>query len=265
MKTFTKEELISELEAICNRGWFTSTRGKNDGALGNTLEDLLGIEENNLPIPNASEWELKTKRIGTSSLTSLVHPEPSPRALKMVPQILLPRYGWPHKGAGTTHPKSELSLRMTLTNETRTDRGFNFVVDRKSKRIVVTFDAASVDKRHKEWLKTVKARTGLGDIDPNPYWGFDDLAAIIRAKLTNAFYVEAERRRNSKGLEEFLFKRVTIVSNFTFSGFLKLAEKGILKIDFDARTGHNHGTKFRIKSNYLPDLYENTQVVIDRD
>jgi hypothetical protein len=77
--------------------------------------------------------------------------------------------------------------------------------------------------------------------------------------------VEAERRRNSEGLEEFLFKRVTIQSNFKFDWILELAENGIMKIDFDARTGHNHGTKFRIKSNYLPDLYENTQVVIDRD
>ncbi|HAB54736.1 MAG TPA: hypothetical protein DCE80_21595 [Ignavibacteriales bacterium] len=27
-------------------------------------------------------------------------------------------------------------------------------------------------------------------------------------------------------------------------------------VDFDARTGHNHGTKFRIKQNKLPLLYE---------
>ena len=264
MKTFSKQQLIIELDAICDRGWVTSSRGKNDGALGNTLEDLLGIEENNLPIPNASEWELKTKRIGTTSLTSLVHPEPSPRGLRMVPQVLLPRYGWPHKGAGSRHPKSELSLRMTLTNESRTDRGFNFVVDRKSKRIVVTFDSRHVDERHAKWLETVKNRAGLGDIDPNPYWGFDDLSAIVRAKLTNAFYVEAERRKNQKGMEQFWFKRVTILSNFSFEGFLRAAESGVLKIDFDARTGHNHGTKFRIRSDHLSSLYETTKVVIDR-
>lgn len=27
-------------------------------------------------------------------------------------------------------------------------------------------------------------------------------------------------------------------------------------VDFDARTGHNHGTKFRMRQNCLPDLYE---------
>ncbi len=42
------------------------------------LEDLLGIEENNLPIPNAAEWELKAQRANTSALTTLFHIEPQP-------------------------------------------------------------------------------------------------------------------------------------------------------------------------------------------
>ena len=52
MKIYTKEELIEELKKIRNMGWVLSGRHGNDGAVGNTLEDLLGIEENNLPIPN---------------------------------------------------------------------------------------------------------------------------------------------------------------------------------------------------------------------
>jgi len=28
-------------------------------------------------------------------------------------------------------------------------------------------------------------------------------------------------------------------------------------VDFDARTGHNHGTKFRLHQNKLPLLYKN--------
>jgi len=53
------------------------------------LEDLLGISENNLPLPNAAEWELKTQRINSSSLTTLFHTEPSPRAIKFVPKVFL--------------------------------------------------------------------------------------------------------------------------------------------------------------------------------
>ena len=43
---------------------------------------------------------------------------------------------------------------------------------------------------------------------------------------------------------------------------------GILKIDFDARTGykrpeHNHGTKFRIPANLLPTFYEQVTSLLD--
>ena len=33
-------------------------------------------------------------------------------------------------------------------------------------------------------------------------------------------------------------------------------------VDFDARTGHNHGTKFRMRQNCLPNLYEESQVIV---
>ena len=60
-KIYTKESLIQELKNIRNKGWIENLRNNNNGAVGNTLEDLLGIEENNLPIPNAAEWELKAQ------------------------------------------------------------------------------------------------------------------------------------------------------------------------------------------------------------
>ena len=56
---FTKEQLIARLRDIRDIGWILNTRQGNVGSVGNILEDLLGIKENNLPIPNASEWELK--------------------------------------------------------------------------------------------------------------------------------------------------------------------------------------------------------------
>ena len=48
MKLFTKNELIEQIRAICNSGWYKSVKKtidtRNDGAVGNTLEHLLGIE-----------------------------------------------------------------------------------------------------------------------------------------------------------------------------------------------------------------------------
>ena len=114
MEIFTKNQLIIELRKIKEMGWIKNTRSGNVGGIGNTLEDLLGIKENNLPIPNASEWELKTQRANTSSLTTLFHIEPSPRALKFVPRIFLLKYGWLHKEAGTRYHINEMSFRQTL-------------------------------------------------------------------------------------------------------------------------------------------------------
>ncbi len=59
MQIYTKESLTERLLEIANLGWIPNGRHGNAGGIGNTLEDLLGIEENNLPIPNAAEWELK--------------------------------------------------------------------------------------------------------------------------------------------------------------------------------------------------------------
>ena len=66
LQAFSKEELIEKFKKIYAKGWIKNVRGRNDGAVGNTLEDLLGIPENNLPIPNAAEWELKAQRAETT-------------------------------------------------------------------------------------------------------------------------------------------------------------------------------------------------------
>lgn len=128
---FSKEDLIQKLAKIKELGWIKSGRQGNHGGVGNTLEDLLGIQENNLPIPNAAEWELKTQRRGTVSLTTLFHMEPSPRAANIVPAILLPHYGWPHQEAGNKYPTTERSFRQTICMPNSSDRGFQVVVDRE--------------------------------------------------------------------------------------------------------------------------------------
>jgi len=75
MKIFTKQELIESIKKISLTGWHKSVKTtkekRNDGAVGNTLERFLGIEENNLPIPNAAEWELKGQRKNSSALITL--------------------------------------------------------------------------------------------------------------------------------------------------------------------------------------------------
>jgi len=46
-----------------------------------------------------------------------------------------------------------------------------------------------------------------------------------------------------------------MLSTFSFDALLSAIEEGWAYVDFDARTGHNHGTKFRVRSHLLPRLY----------
>jgi len=254
MNIYTKETLIQRLREIKAMGWTISARQGNVGGIGNTLEDLLGIKENNLPIPNAAEWELKCQRLETTSLTTLFHIEPSPRAMRFVPQILLLKYGWKHQEAGTKYTADEMSFRQTITGTVRSDRGFKVVVDREQHKVLISFDANAVDPRHAEWLKSVKKRVGLSELSPQPYWGFDDLEHKAGTKLLNCFYVQA-RTKTKRGKEYFSYEKISMLRKFSIRAFTNAIEKGYVYVDFDARTGHNHGTKFRLRQNAFPSLY----------
>lgn len=257
---FTKQTLIAKLGEIASMGWVPNARHGNHGGIGNTLEDLLGIEENNLPIPNAAEWELKTHRAGSASLVTLFHSEPSPRAIRFVPRVLLPLYGWPHQKAGSKYPEAEMSFRQTISGKVRSDRGFKVTVDREARKVLISFDTFSVDTRHHLWLASVTERAGLAELDPQPYWGFDDLEHDAGAKLHNSFFVEARVQRED-GKELYHYDHATILTNFSLERLLAGIETGVVYVDFDARSGHNHGTKFRVRSDALPNLYEQSALL----
>lgn len=261
MKIYTKESLITALKDIRNRGWIANARPHNVGGIGNTLEDLLGIQENNLPIPNASEWELKCQRIGTSALTTLFHMEPSPKALKFVPNILLPKYGWKHDLAGIKYPANEMSFRQTIHGLERSSRGFMVQIDENNKKVLISFNATKVEPCHSEWLESVERRAGLCELNPQPYWGFDDLYHKAGTKLLNTFYVQAEVRKDGDN-EFYHYSRILILRGFNIDNFVKALINGSVLIDFDARSGHNHGTKFRLRQNALPMLYSDIQEVV---
>ena len=134
-------------------------------------------------------------------------------------------------------------------------------IDRRKRKILISFDSDSVADVHREWLKTVKRRTGLGELNPQPYWGFDDLASKAGTKLLNCFYVQADVKKE-KGKEFYKYSKVTMLQKFDFDGFLQEIENGNILVDFDARTGHNHGTKFRMKPYCLPNLYKKATVIL---
>ncbi len=222
MKIYTKDELIEALIEIRNRGWIPTRRKNNDGGVGNTLEDLLGIEENNLPIPNAAEWELKAQKKDTTSLITLFHMEPSPRAFKFVPSILLPEFGWRHKEAGKKYPHNEKSFRQTINAKRYSSRGFSIKVDRNDRKILVDFDPKKIQAiDHPKWIETVSNKI----LEPKPYWGFDDLYHKAGTKLHNCFFIAAKSKRVD-GTLYFYYQDIYMLKHFSLSRFIDSIESG---------------------------------------
>jgi hypothetical protein len=154
-----------------------------------------------------------------------------------------------------------MSFRQTIHGLSASDRGFMVKIDRKNQKVLISFDHKKVAEKHNDWLKQVEKRIGLSELNPQPYWGFDDLASKAGTKLLNCFYVQAEVKKEGN-IEFYHYCKVQMLQKFNFDGFLNQIEKGNILVDFDARTGHNHGTKFRMRQNCLSDLYEKVATIL---
>lgn len=267
-KIFTKESLISELCAIRDLGFVKSIRQlktKSDAAVGDTLEHLLGIDTNNLPLPNAGEWELKSQAVSekgrrAGSLTTLLHKEPSPTGLKMVSKMLLPVYGWRHPEAGVKYPEDELSLRVTIGANTKSGRGFYLEFSEETigeEQLAIRFDRKAALESNPEWLAMVENRGG-GVLDPYPYWGLHDLYIAFGGKLKNCFYAKAIKKV-IEGELHFHYLEFYKLSGLSQRKVSEALRAGQIYVDIDARTGHNHGTKFRANPDTFMSFYENIE------
>lgn len=52
-----------------------------------------------------------------------------------------------------------------------------------------------------------------------------------------------------------------MLREFDISKLIVTIAQGDIKIDYDARSRHNHGTKFRIRQNRIPDLYKSVDII----
>ncbi len=246
-----RDELVERLRELKEIGWIQTREQFNDGLVGNTLEDFLSIKENNISLPDAGMYELKAQRIETGSYTTLMHYDPYPRRPRsVVTHTLGPKYGWAHKTL------DEWSFRITMYGNAYTNRGFKITLDEDTDRLLVEFNPDKVDTSKpsiKEWLSTALKRGGR-DITPQPYWRLSEIKRKAEQKLPNIIYVHAKNRRKGK-FEQFKYDKATIYEGFNWERFKKGLSNGEVYVDFDARGGHNHGTKFRIKQGSLQKFY----------
>lgn len=221
MKTYA--EILKKLKATKEMGYIKTHRSGETG-IGKTLEDLLGITENNVPGPNAKMIELKSGRKNSTSMLTLFTKSPEP---KKANSVLLQRYGYP---SGRNDRKElHTTVNAQAYNTLRGKTGFK--IDIKEDSIELISNTSEV----------------LG------YWRKETLKERFERKLPKLLYVKADCR--GKGFnEEFLFNEAWLLSEFDFKNFMKLLQEGTVLVDI--RIGqypngrpHDHGTGFRI----LPD------------
>lgn len=221
------------IKEILSLGWVEiPEQFQGTGAPGNTLEYLVEVNENNMDSPDLQDWELKFHG-GSSSLLTLFHKDPEPRGII---KEVVDKFGW-------ANDKGKISFRHTIKGETA--RGFKVV--NENNRISI------VNKYNKDIV---------------PYWDHNTLLGQLGGKLRRLIIVHGEVKRENRKIRKVKYNSATAFWDIDLVGFSETVEKGIVYVDFDARTKagrgsglRNHGTKFRIKIENIGHLYKNSQLI----
>lgn len=222
--------LKKELQRIKNLG-FIPTHRSGDTGIGKTLEDLLNIKENNIPLHDiAGVAELKAYRKNAKSMLTLFTLEPLPKGGDR-DRMLLDNFGYSKRNNGRLK-----ELHSTLSCKRYNNQMLKLSVAKdkiriqgKNKRLNIYWDIQSVEKK------------------------FDD-------KLPALVYVLTDTKE-IKGKEFFHFNEAYLLSDFDFELFKKMVKKDQIVVDFRMYyrpngSVRNHGTGFRVKINKLYNCFK---------
>lgn len=264
-RNYTVQTLKDELELI-GHVWHLGTHQGNDGNHGNTLETLLGVPENNLQLPDYGSIELKCQISEKKNLLTLFHKEPLPPA--SLPKLIR-TFGWKHQKAGTKYPSTEMSFRSTTSSDGYTSRGFRILLS--NHKIQFAFNKNQVKRNDVDrskaypnlgaWADDIETRVPHYSTVLPVYWKELDFIKSCSDKLEDTLYCFCEKKTEND-LDYFMFVEAYIFRGFLSEKISHLFEQGGLFIDIDARSGHNHGVKLRIKPNLLTNLFSTSEKVL---
>lgn len=236
----TLEEFICEFQKIKAQGWIQTHRSGPTG-VGKTLEDLLGIPENNHGEPDFGEYELKSCRLNSPSMLTMFTKAPQPARSNTYLRL---KYGY----ASDAYDNDGKVLHSTLTAARLVP-----IAD-TGRQLKIVCDSAKI---------AIASETEIEDV----FWSREALRNAFNKKFKNKFvYVKADSRGHG-AREEFLYQEAYKVSGFGYDALIALLEQG--KIFVDLRIGqfpngktHDHGTAFRIREadQYL--LFKNINRIV---
>lgn len=230
------KELIKKLREIEKMGFIKTVR-PHDGGVGNTLESLLGIKENNLRLPDVGDIEMKAKRIDSSSMLTLASKSPLPRGVN---KLLFINY---------SHIAEDGIRKLYTTIYGSRTNPQNFKVVFKADKLVL---------QNKNNILA--------------YWPVGLLFEGLKAKADKILLVYAETKGKKGSVNEmFYYTEAYILEGIDFKNIKEVLENGKLK--FDIRIGadkkgkkigvyHDHGTAIRISKQDYPKLYKKHDKII---
>lgn len=225
----TLEEFVVKFKEIKNMGW-VKTHRKGTTGIGKTLEDLLGIDENNIQGPDFGQYELKSKRKNANSMLTLI--TKSPDSPEKANTKLRLDFGY----SSTAYDNDEKVLHTTLsankfTPISNTGHSLKIVCDDSNISIVSENNVVEAS------------------------WHINTLREVMTRKLGDQFvFVRADSRGSGEN-EEFLFTEAYLLDGFNSDAIINLVRSGDILVDLRIGQYHNgpnkgkthdHGTGFRI-------------------
>jgi hypothetical protein len=245
-------DFVKKLKEIKEMGYVESHR-RGDTGIGKTLEDLLGISENNIAGPDFEVYELKSARKDSSSMLTLFTKAPLPKGAN---RNLLEAFGYMQRKV----PRDYRQLSLTGEEIDESD------IPIEEKELHVTVDSI---KPNSVGLKLEIKDNRLyiaNDKGVESYYDNETLKEAFESKYHRLIYVLASHKKE-KAKEYFWFNECYLLDGFGFERFSELVKNGTLKVDIrighypDGRL-HDHGTGFRILPKYLPQCFETIKRII---
>ena len=152
MQKWTLPKIKKALKEISEKGWIKSNR-LHDTGIGKTLEDILGLAENNIALPDFGVMELKSQRINTVSMLTLFTKSPD----GITNNELRQRFGYPDY----EFPKIKI-LHQTIENGKKNRMGFCCKINEKQNKLFIMKDNKKVGYYSLEFLRK-KAAEKIGN------------------------------------------------------------------------------------------------------
>ena len=249
-------EFLKRIKEIKEMGYVKSHR-KGDTGIGKTLEDLLGITENNIAGPDFSIYELKSGRKDSPSMLTLFTKTPMPKGAI---RRLLEVFGYRQRKKAGDVGQKKLASYLGVKLKEREEPSI------EEKELHVTVDAIRKNTVGLI-LKIVNDRIYIAnDKNVEAYYERSALEEAFRKKYAKLIYVSASRKKEDDE-EHLWFDDAYLLEGFSFKRFSDLVEKGVIKLDLrvghypDGRT-HDHGTGFRVLPKYLPECFEKIERIL---